>query len=94
MRPQLWHLIVLLVVVLLIFGANKLPDITRNVGRSMKIFKQEVKELRDDVDAVDPNSTTDAPAAPPESQTQSVPTGTQQGSSGTAPGDTPGDANR
>ncbi|CAM3271950.1 Sec-independent protein translocase subunit TatA [Occultella aeris] len=94
MRPQLWHIIVLLVVVLLIFGASKLPDITRNVGKSMKIFKQEVRELRDDVDAVDPNSTTDAPAAPQGSQTQSVPTSTQQGSSGTAPGDTPGDPNR
>lgn len=52
MRPQAWHLILLLVVILLVFGASKLPDITRNVGRSMKIFKEEVKDLRDDGDAV------------------------------------------
>lgn len=52
MRPQAWHLIVLLVVILLVFGASKLPDITRNVGRSMKIFKEEVKDLRDDGNAV------------------------------------------
>ncbi|GAB2982125.1 MAG TPA: twin-arginine translocase TatA/TatE family subunit [Actinotalea caeni] len=61
MRPQAWHLIVLLVVILLVFGASKLPDITRNVGRSMKIFKEEVRDLRDDSttvrDAVDPNPT-------------------------------------
>lgn len=52
MRPQAWHLILLLVVILLVFGASKLPDITRNVGRSMKIFKEEVKDLRDDGDSV------------------------------------------
>lgn len=48
MRLQAWHAIVLLVVILLVFGASRLPDITRNVGRSMKIFKEEVKDLRDD----------------------------------------------
>lgn len=52
MRPQAWQLIVLLVVILLVFGASRLPDITRNVGKSLKIFKQEVKELRDDGEAV------------------------------------------
>ena len=59
MRLQAWHAIVLLVVILLVFGASRLPDITRNVGRSMKIFKEEVKDLRDDgdtvKDAVNPN---------------------------------------
>lgn len=59
MRLQAWHAIVLLVVILLVFGASRLPDITRNVGRSMKIFKEEVKDLRDDTDtvkdAVNPN---------------------------------------
>ena len=59
MKLQAWHAIVLLVVILLVFGASRLPDITRNVGRSMKIFKEEVKDLRDDgdtvKDAVNPN---------------------------------------
>lgn len=54
MRFQAWHFIVLLVVVLIVFGANKLPDITRNVGRSMKIFKEEVKDLRDDTPSTPP----------------------------------------
>ncbi|MBK5250990.1 MAG: Sec-independent protein translocase subunit TatA [Actinomycetales bacterium] len=54
MRLQAWHFIVLLVVVLIVFGANKLPDITRNVGRSMKIFKEEVKDLRDDTPSTPP----------------------------------------
>lgn len=48
MRIQGWHIIVLLVVILLLFGANRLPDLARSVGQSLKIFKNEVKDLRDD----------------------------------------------
>lgn len=48
MRVQFWHIVVLLLVVLLLFGANRLPDLARSVGKSMKIFKDEVKDLRDD----------------------------------------------
>jgi len=47
------HIVVLLVLVLLVFGSSKLPDIARSVGQSMKVFKKEVKELRDD-DSTDP----------------------------------------
>jgi len=43
-----WHIIVLLVVVLLLFGARRLPDLARSVGQSLKIFKNEVKDLTDD----------------------------------------------
>ena len=39
------HIIFLLIVVILLFGYKKLPDIARSVGQSMKVFK---KELRDD----------------------------------------------
>ncbi|WP_067780968.1 Sec-independent protein translocase subunit TatA [Actinomyces vulturis] len=46
MRP--WHWIVILVLLILLFGANKLPEIAGSVGKSMKVFKKEVKELRDD----------------------------------------------
>ena len=46
MRP--WHWIVVLLVVLLIFGGNKLPELAGSVGKSMKVFKKEVKELQDD----------------------------------------------
>ena len=42
------HIVVLLVLVLLVFGSSKLPDIARSVGQSMKVFKKEVKELQDD----------------------------------------------
>jgi len=97
MRPQAWHLIVLLVVILLVFGASKLPDITRNVGRSMKIFKEEVKDLRDDGDAVkdavnpNPTSTTGETTVNPTSD-DVQPGVTQPGSS--RPSDVPPTASR
>ena len=43
-----WHWIVILVLLILLFGANKLPDIAANLGQSPKVFKKEVKELREE----------------------------------------------
>ncbi|MFF3019210.1 Sec-independent protein translocase subunit TatA [Streptomyces sp. NPDC057939] len=41
-----WHLIVVLVVCLLVFGSKKLPDMARSLGRSVRILKAETRELR------------------------------------------------
>lgn len=38
-----WHAVILLVVVLLLFGAPRIPALARSLGQSMKIFKSEVK---------------------------------------------------
>ena len=43
-----WLLLVLVLIIVLVFGANKLPGAARSLGRSMRIFKSEVKEMRDD----------------------------------------------
>lgn len=43
-----WHLIVILAIVLLLFGAAKLPALARSVGQSTRIFKNEVKSLKDE----------------------------------------------
>ncbi|TFC79100.1 twin-arginine translocase TatA/TatE family subunit [Cryobacterium sp. TMS1-20-1] len=50
-----WHFLIILVVVLLLFGAPKLPGLARSLGQSMKIFKSEIKS--DSVDP-DPNAPT------------------------------------
>ena len=41
-------LVVVLLLVVLLFGAKRLPDAARSIGRSMRIFKSEVKEMKDD----------------------------------------------
>ncbi len=38
-----WHAIILLVVVLLLFGAPRIPALAKSLGQSLKIFKTEVK---------------------------------------------------
>ncbi|WP_238999454.1 Sec-independent protein translocase subunit TatA [Segeticoccus rhizosphaerae] len=40
------HLLILLLVIVIVFGWKKLPDAARSVGRSMRIFKAEVEEMK------------------------------------------------
>ncbi|WP_064485520.1 Sec-independent protein translocase subunit TatA [Pseudonocardia sp. HH130629-09] len=42
------HWLVVLVVLVLLFGAKKLPEMARSVGRSSRILKSEMRGLRDD----------------------------------------------
>jgi sec-independent protein translocase protein TatA len=45
-----WEIIIVLALLLLLFGAKRLPDAARGLGRSLRIFKAETKGLRDDDD--------------------------------------------
>jgi sec-independent protein translocase protein TatA len=51
------HLLIILVVVVLLFGAPKLPGLARSLGQSMRIFRSEVKTMKDE-------NSSDTPAAP------------------------------
>jgi sec-independent protein translocase protein TatA len=42
-----WEILVVLALLLLLFGAKRLPDAARGLGRSLRIFKAETKGLRD-----------------------------------------------
>jgi len=42
------ELLIILAVVVLLFGASKLPDLARNSGRALRIFKSETKGLISD----------------------------------------------
>lgn len=65
-----WHLVIILLIVLLLFGAPKLPGLARSVGQSMRIFKSEVKSMRDDDPAApDANGTVPPANAPATEQT-------------------------
>ena len=46
MKPIHW--VLLLVVVLLLFGAPKLPEFARSLGKSLNILKEETQNLRSD----------------------------------------------
>ncbi|WP_328310284.1 Sec-independent protein translocase subunit TatA [Actinomycetospora sp. NBC_00405] len=58
------HWLVILVVVLLLFGAKRMPDAARGIGRSLRIFKAETKTLTDDGESSSPApAPAQAPAA-------------------------------
>jgi sec-independent protein translocase protein TatA len=79
------HLIVLLIIALvLFFGWKQLPDMARSLGRSLRIFKTEIKGMGED-DAVrnaakdQPAPAVEPPAAQPSETTNGVaPTPTAQ----------------
>ncbi|WP_421846170.1 Sec-independent protein translocase subunit TatA [Mycobacterium sp.] len=43
-----WHWAILAVVVIVLFGAKKLPDAARSLGKSLRIFKSEVREMQNE----------------------------------------------
>ncbi len=43
-----WHLIILIALLVVLFGFRRLPDAARSIGRSMRIFKSEVEEMKND----------------------------------------------
>ena len=53
-----WHAVIIIAVILLLFGAPKIPQLARSLGQSMRILKTEIRE--------DPGAkaSSDAPSAP------------------------------
>lgn len=43
-----WQIVVIILVVLLLFGAPKLPGLAKSLGQSLRVFRKEVKGLEDD----------------------------------------------
>ncbi|MFF7682973.1 twin-arginine translocase TatA/TatE family subunit [Microbacterium sp. NPDC007973] len=77
-----WHLLVVLAVILLLFGAAKLPALAKSVGQSARVFKSEMKEMkRDDEvasaqssDVPRPADSGTAPSVAPEPRRSTDPT--------------------
>lgn len=44
---QPWHIVVVALVFVILFGSQRLPDAARGIGRSLRVFKSEVAELHD-----------------------------------------------
>jgi len=66
--PGGWEWLIILAIVILVFGAAKLPDLARGTGQALRIFKAETKGLRDDDEPEPPASAGprgELPASPP-----------------------------
>jgi len=70
-----WHLLVILVVILLLFGAAKLPALAKSMGQSARVFKGEMKAMKEE------------DAAPGTAQSGTAPTGAVDGTASAPPAD-------
>ena len=46
--PGTLEVLIIALVIVVLFTANKLPNVARSLGRSMRIFKSEVREMKND----------------------------------------------
>jgi len=53
------EIVILLIVVLVLFGAKRLPDSARSLGRSMRMFKSEMKEMKADDNVIEEDGKTE-----------------------------------
>jgi len=58
-----WHWLIIIAVFILLFGAKKLPDAARGLGRSLRILKSEVSAMHEDDPKPKAPTETDATAA-------------------------------
>jgi len=75
------EILIIAAVLILLFGAKKLPDLARGSGRALRIFKSETKGLMED-DSTDPHG---RPLPPGPQQAQQQPPGPVQPQDGTPP---------
>lgn len=60
---SLWHWAIVALVVVILFGSKKLPEAARGLGRSLRIFKSEVKEMQNDGNTSSSTVSDPAPSA-------------------------------
>lgn len=46
----MWELLIILVIILLLFGAKRLPDMAKGIGQAIKEFRKGVKDVQDDIE--------------------------------------------
>ena len=59
-----WHFLILLAVILLLFGAAKLPALAKSMGQSARVFKGEMKAMKDEETTTTTSGKTDSVEAP------------------------------
>jgi sec-independent protein translocase protein TatA len=63
---SIWELMILLIVLLLVFGAKRLPEMGRSLGKGMREFKDAVTGVEESVSTPTPSQPAELPSAPSE----------------------------
>ena len=48
----MWEVIIIALVILLIFGGKKIPELMKGLGKGVKNFKEGMKDVEDDVNEI------------------------------------------
>ena len=51
--PTGWEWIIILLVVLLLFGGKKIPELMRGLGKGVKSFKQGLNDAKEELNKID-----------------------------------------
>lgn len=87
--PGGYEWIIIIAVVLLLFGAKKLPDMARSIGQSARVFKGEMKGLKEDEATPDQPKPAQGTPTPPEALPTSTATVTpSENTTAATPGET------
>jgi sec-independent protein translocase protein TatA len=65
------HLLIILAVILLIFGATRLPALAKSLGQSARVFRGEMKAMKQDDTAAKSEDAASGPQTPTEASTSS-----------------------
>jgi sec-independent protein translocase protein TatA len=77
---KIWHIVVLIIAFVILFGWKNLPSVARSLGESMRVFKTEVDQMKDDNAARKDR----APGEPPLTGTTTGATGATTGATTSA----------
>ena len=48
--PGGWELVIIVLVIILLFGAKKIPELAKGLGKGIREFKDATKEIKDEID--------------------------------------------
>jgi sec-independent protein translocase protein TatA len=68
----MWEILLIMVVVLLLFGAKRLPEVGSSIGKGIREFKRSISDTQDAI--VGPDDRTNLPPRQPDPTQQSAPT--------------------
>jgi sec-independent protein translocase protein TatA len=69
----IWEILIILIVVLLIFGPRRLPEMAKGLGQSVRLFRKEMRDFKADLEMDDPRPAAPAQAPVPAPAPQAAP---------------------
>ena len=62
-----WELVLIILVIVLIFGGKKIPELMKGVGKGVKSFKEGMNEVEEQINQADPAKPLAKPEEAPKS---------------------------